>query len=166
MNNSPNDNTGPPAKGCGERTRPPMLAAALVLAMTVLLSLHPACPALADSPPGAAPVADVQISERPAKERPGADEDRERVVTIGVSLVMIVALCGAILLLGVVVGGRYVRRIARKPLPSSAVRDELWYLKTRSEFAARESPRARGEMSPPPATYDDSPPDSSREGSD
>lgn len=55
--------------------------------------------------------------------------EKERVVTAAVFLLVLVVIVGAALLLAVILWGRSVRRIARKPTARISPGDELWYLK-------------------------------------
>lgn len=79
---------------------------------------------------------------------PSAD-DKERVATAAVFLLVLVVMVGVALLLAVVLWGRSVRRVARKPTPRISPGDELWYLKPDKTTEAKQ-PATDSENHDPP----------------
>ncbi|HEY3965038.1 MAG TPA: hypothetical protein VGM05_10850 [Planctomycetaceae bacterium] len=101
----------------------------------------------------AAPVdgkaADAEPSAAPADEEKRVPVDPELKRWVWQALLMLggIIVVGTLLLMVVVMWGNRTRRLARKPLPQIAKRDELWFLKPKP-------PTSRLEQQPEPRDAD------------
>ena len=63
--------------------------------------------------------------------------NRERTITVGFYLLLLIVVTGVSMLLLIVLGGSAVRRSARAPLPRQTPTDPLWFLRDKQRLAER-----------------------------
>ncbi len=109
-------------------------------------------PAFASDPALPASTTDATDAQ-PESDRPAAPNAQLKINALSLGLVMLAGLIvgGAMFLALVVIWGNRARRLARRPLPPVAQRDELWFLKSKKdaeEAADRASSAASKDTDP------------------
>jgi hypothetical protein len=87
---------------------------------------------IADSAPPAA----AELDE------PDSSEERQRMVTIGIYLLIALTVGTVSFLILLMLWGARVRRQARKPLPGTTPNDRLWYLKSKKHLKTEADTKA------------------------
>lgn len=121
--------------GDGNRCRRLLLAGCwLSLCLATAAELH-AAPPDAEAAPSDFAAAPVDVEKR-------APVDPEMKKWVWQAFLMLAGIIvgGTLLLLVVVLWGNRTRRLARKPLPTVARRDELWFLKPKPPMDPPENP--------------------------
>jgi ABC-type Fe3+ transport system permease subunit len=122
-------------------------------ALTLLLLACCATVAVGSEQPVQAETSDVS-SVSTTQADPGNEAEKERAVTVGMLLLALVISVFAGLLFVVVLLGRRVRRMARKPTARIVPGDELWFLKPKKNEAVIHPAATPQEDEPPTSDAD------------
>jgi hypothetical protein len=91
--------------------------------------------------PGA-PIADSAPPAAAELDEPDSSEERQRMVTIGIYLLIALTVGTVSFLILLMLWGARVRRQARKPLPGTTPNDRLWYLKSKKHLKTEADTKA------------------------